>query len=110
MGKKIETSKKAAAPAAAVTAAAPAAKAVKKLVRKAPSVASARTTAPAISGEDIALRAYFIAETRLYTGLAGDSQSDWLEAERQLLAERSGKKSPASKSKPAAKRDGDSAA
>ena len=39
------------------------------------------------SAEDIALRAYFIAEHRKRHGLAGDEQSDWIEAEKQLQAE-----------------------
>ncbi len=43
---------------------------------------------PAIRNEDIALRAYFIAERRQQLGLPGDSLGDWTEAERQLLAER----------------------
>jgi Protein of unknown function (DUF2934) len=40
-----------------------------------------------ISGEDIALRAYFIAERRHKMGWHGDSTGDWVEAERQLKAE-----------------------
>ena len=40
-----------------------------------------------IAQEVIALRAYFIGETRMRTGQPGDSLSDWIEAERQLLAE-----------------------
>jgi Protein of unknown function (DUF2934) len=34
------------------------------------------------------LRAYFISEKRRNEGLPGDDQQDWLEAERQLKAER----------------------
>ncbi|MEI6340301.1 MAG: DUF2934 domain-containing protein [Verrucomicrobiota bacterium] len=41
----------------------------------------------AISGDDIALRAYFIAERRGKMGWHGDSTGDWVEAERQLQAE-----------------------
>jgi hypothetical protein len=37
--------------------------------------------------EDISVRAYFIAENRRSRGISGDSESDWLEAERQLKAE-----------------------
>ena len=37
-----------------------------------------------ITTEDIALRAYYIAERRQHLGLPGDAQSDWLEAEKQL--------------------------
>jgi hypothetical protein len=39
------------------------------------------------STEDIAVRAYFIGEHRRALFLHGDSESDWLEAERQLKAE-----------------------
>ena len=38
--------------------------------------------------EDIALRAYFISERRRSLGLPGDEHQDWIEAERQLMAER----------------------
>jgi len=37
--------------------------------------------------EDIALRAYYIAERRAALGWPGDSTSDWIEAERQLREE-----------------------
>jgi len=37
--------------------------------------------------EDIALRAYFIAEQRHRTGAPGDETGDWVEAERQLRFE-----------------------
>jgi hypothetical protein len=33
------------------------------------------------------MRAYFISERRHRLGLPGDSNSDWLEAKRQLLSE-----------------------
>src|ERR1043165_7774535 len=36
---------------------------------------------------EIRMRAYFIGERRHRLGLAGDSNSDWLEAQRQLLSE-----------------------
>jgi len=45
-----------------------------------------------ISGEDIALRAYYIAERRAKMGWHGDSTGDWVEAERQLRAEAARKK------------------
>ena len=54
----------------------------KKIVK--PAVASAK---PRYSREDVALRAYFISEKRRSQGLPGDEHHDWLEAERQLLAE-----------------------
>ena len=40
-----------------------------------------------ISDEDIRLRAYFISEQRMQSGLPGDSAHDWLEARRQLQDE-----------------------
>jgi hypothetical protein len=51
-----------------------------KTSRKSKSAASK----PAYTTEDIALRAYFIAEKRRQLGLNGSAESDWLEAERQL--------------------------
>lgn len=44
----------------------------------------------AISLADIQLRAYYVAETRHREGRPGDTHSDWLEAERQLRAEKAG--------------------
>jgi hypothetical protein len=44
----------------------------------------------AIRTEDIALRAYFIAEKRHSSGTPGDELGDWVEAERQLLSEQAG--------------------
>lgn len=38
-----------------------------------------------VTNDDIALRAYYIAEQRCNLGLPGDAQSDWLMAERELL-------------------------
>ena len=40
-----------------------------------------------LAPEQIALRAYYISEQRHAAGQSGDSLSDWLEAERQLLSE-----------------------
>jgi len=45
-----------------------------------------------ITTEEIATRAYFIAERRQLMGWPGDSKSDWVEAETQLLAESKKKK------------------
>lgn len=42
---------------------------------------------PVIHHDDIALRAYFIAERRQQMGWAGDSATDWADAESQLKAE-----------------------
>jgi len=61
--------------------------------------ATKKAKAPGISTEDIALRAYFIAEKRRSQGLHGSEQDDWVEAERQLVAE---KKKPKKKSASAA--------
>jgi hypothetical protein len=47
-----------------------------------------KRSAPRISDEAIRTRAYFIAEHRKRMSLPGDADSDWLEARRQLLAER----------------------
>ena len=38
--------------------------------------------------DEVRLRAYFISERRRRLALSGDADSDWLEARRQLLAER----------------------
>lgn len=61
----------------------PAKKTVKKAAKK-----PAAKKAVKISPDDIALRAYFISEHRHHHGLHGDAHSDWVEAERQLKAER----------------------
>ncbi|MEI6491502.1 MAG: DUF2934 domain-containing protein [Verrucomicrobiota bacterium] len=63
--------------------------AVAKLNTKKSKAAPRKKAAKAavISGEDIALRAYFIAERRHKMGWNGDSTGDWVEAERQLKAE-----------------------
>jgi hypothetical protein len=39
------------------------------------------------SSEQVALRAYFIAERRRVLGIHGDETSDWVAAERELLEE-----------------------
>jgi hypothetical protein len=43
--------------------------------------------APHILREDIQLRAYFISERRQTMGWPGNSSTDWIEAESQLVAE-----------------------
>lgn len=55
--------------------------------------------ATSFSSDDIALRAYFIAEKRRARGLPGDEHQDWIEAERQLRGEltKPAKKSAAKK-------------
>ena len=47
-----------------------------------------RKTVASIAPEEIALRAYFLAEKRIAAGLPGDALSDWVEAERQLIVEK----------------------
>jgi hypothetical protein len=39
------------------------------------------------TSEQVALRAYFIAERRRTLGIEGDETSDWVTAERELLEE-----------------------
>ena len=51
---------------------------------------TAETNSARVGGftqEDIALRAYFIGEHRRARALPGDQHQDWLEAERQIIAE-----------------------
>ena len=85
--------KPAARPKAAALAAPPApAPDAKPLLRKA---AKAPAAVPPLgySYDDIALRAYFIAEKRRGEGRHAESHEDWLEAERQLKAEHSASRS-----------------
>lgn len=60
----------------------------KKTAAKAKIVKSSKPV-PAIepSDEEIRIRAYFIAERRNRLDLPGDSNTDWLEAKRQLVSE-----------------------
>ena len=76
-------SKKSTNPAAANGAATAARAAVKK---KKP-VKAAAIKGVTFSTEDIALRAYFISEHRQRYGIEGNEHSDWIEAERQLMAD-----------------------
>lgn len=56
----------------------------KKITRKA---SPKKAPAPTISRDDIALRAYYIAERRHQLGVHGDAAGDWIEAERQIYIE-----------------------
>ena len=100
MGKKTTTAKTAApAKRAARPAAAKPPATVKKSASgtKPPKAAAApkrAAKAPGYTNDDVALRAYFIAEKRRNHGLSGDERHDWLEAERQLLAESKAPKKP----------------
>jgi len=67
-------------PAVRIAEAKPAAKTTKTAKAKTPKLRP-------FSQHDIALRAYFIAEKRQQSGLSGDSTSDWVEAEAELLRE-----------------------
>ncbi len=55
-----------------------------------PSTAAKKTRSPghlSISDDEVRIRAYFISERRLLSGVPGDSAHDWLEACRQLQEE-----------------------
>lgn len=80
---KIVKAGQAAKPAAKTPAKSKAVKAAKPAKQATSIVADSIT----ISNDDIALRAYFIAERRHKMGWPGDSSSDWIEAERQLRQE-----------------------
>lgn len=49
--------------------------------------AAPSTPVPVITRDMIATRAYFIGERRQSMGWAGDSSTDWIEAESQVIAE-----------------------
>ncbi len=70
---------------------APVAKPAKKTTVPAPAIvpASGSSNGIALRQEDVAFRAYLIGEKRQQLGQPGDSLSDWVEAERQLIGERS---------------------
>ena len=98
MGKKTTTAKtpapvkrpakpSAATPPAAEKKPAARAKPAKAAAAPKPAAKSIPSKAPGFTNDDVALRAYFIAEKRRRLGLPGDEHHDWLEAERQLLAE-----------------------
>jgi hypothetical protein len=65
------------------------AKAAKPKSRSAAKPAAAPKPAPesVITRDMIATRAYFIGERRQRMGWAGDSSTDWIEAESQVIAE-----------------------
>lgn len=59
----------------------------KTAARKEPVIEEVVVEEIVLSTDDIALRAYFIAEARRNRGEWGDETGDWVEAERQLRAE-----------------------
>lgn len=59
----------------------------KPAAAKTPRQRKVTAVAAGFTADDVALRAYFIAERRQQTGDPGTPEGDWLEAERQLLAE-----------------------
>ena len=65
----------------------PAAARVTKPAAKAKAAPRAKKVSTQIPQAVIALRAYFIGEARARIGQPGDSLGDWIEAERQLVAE-----------------------
>lgn len=86
MAKKTDTKSKPAVPAKRATK--PAAVKTRTVTAKAkPAIRATKPKAPAYTRDDVALRAYFIAEKRQAHGLPGDEHQDWIEAERQLAAE-----------------------
>ena len=77
----------------------PAKEPAKKVPTRKSATAQMEASAPTVQGsdgglqhlpfstEDVSVRAYFIGEHRRSLGLCGDSEGDWLEAERQLRSE-----------------------
>lgn len=62
----------------------------RKKKQAAPKTAPGKSTPDSLiepTDAEIRMRAYFIGERRHRLGLPGDSNSDWLEAKRQLLSE-----------------------
>jgi hypothetical protein len=90
MAKKTETKTKAAAP--VKKAAKPAAKKKPAAAKAKPAAKTTKPAAPAYTQDDVALRAYFIAEKRRAEGLPGDEHGDWVAAERELAQESAKKK------------------
>jgi hypothetical protein len=97
MAKKTEPKSKPATPAKRAIKPAAAIKTVTAKAKPAPRVKKPK--APTYTHEDVALRAYFIAEKRRSHGLPGDEHQDWLEAERQLAADAAGPKKASKVSK-----------
>jgi Protein of unknown function (DUF2934) len=56
-------------------------------VADAPQAKASRETVTRPTAEQVALRAYFLAERRRTLGSEGDETSDWIAAERELIEE-----------------------
>lgn len=87
MARRIEASKKTEAAKKTAQKAKASPKSEKASAKAAPKKAKSAPVDMTISESDIAIRAYFISEKRQKEGLPGDHNQDWLEAERQLIAE-----------------------
>lgn len=61
--------------------------AAKKTTAKTKGTKGSKAAASEPTDEEVRIRAYFIAERRHRLELAGDADTDWLEARRQLLSE-----------------------
>jgi len=85
MAKKTEPKIKTTAPAKKATK--PAAKKKTATAKAKPGAKVTQPKASAYTQDDVALRAYFIAEKRRNHGLPGDEHGDWVEAVRQLAEE-----------------------
>ncbi len=59
----------------------------KKLIPTAVKNQKSQLSSLPLTHENIALRAYFLSQSRRSLGVAGDAEGDWLEAERQLSEE-----------------------
>ncbi|MCE9612464.1 MAG: DUF2934 domain-containing protein [Chthoniobacter sp.] len=102
MRKKPDTTKKPSAASLRTTKPAPIAKPKESNTKPPRTRKATPPVEPKLSMDEIATRAYFIAENRRREGRPGDEHQDWLEAERQIRAEAAaapskGKKRPSTK-------------
>ncbi len=74
------------------------AKLTKKLVAKKVIAPKVKKALP-YTLDDVALRAYYIGEKRQQLGQPGSPEADWVEAERQLIADNAPKAKPKPKPK-----------
>ena len=69
---------------AAVRARATAATPVRVMTRRTAGRSEVIGVIGSVTTEDIALKAYYLAERRRHLGVPGDPEADWLQAEREL--------------------------